>query len=378
MGRERPSDLGYLMFLAITAIPDYGITGLRLADCVALKVSTRSWSARMREFIAGLPKCELHLHIEGTLEPELRFELAKRNAVGLPYETVEEMRAAYDFNDLPSFLACYYEGISVLCAEPEFYDLAIAYLRKAASQNVRYAEIFFDPQAHTSRGVPFDVVIRGLRRALMDAETQLGLKAQLIMCFLRDFQAEYAMATLLESLPYRGWIVGVGLDSDEKGNPPAKFAAVFERARQEGYMLTMHCDVDQQNSIEHIRQCVEQIGVDRIDHGVNLLEDPTLVEAIKQRGLGLTVCPISNSYVTDSMKADAIRRMLDLGLRVTINSDDPAYFPGYVQENLVAIQEALGLSREELLQLERNAFEIAWLPRQIKDAYLAELNVYAG
>jgi adenosine deaminase len=332
----------------------------------------------MREFIAGLPKCELHLHIEGTLEPELKFELAKRNAVDLPYETVEEMRAAYDFTDLPSFLACYYEGMSVLRAEPDFYDLAIAYLRKAASQNVRYAEIFFDPQAHTSRGVPFDVVMRGLRRALVDAETQLGLKAQLIMCFLRDFQAEYAMATLLESLPYRDWIVGVGLDSDEKGNPPAKFAAVFERARQEGYMLTMHCDVDQQDSIEHIRQCVEQIGVDRIDHGVNVLEDPALVEAIKQRGLGLTVCPISNSYVTDSMKADAIRRMLDLGLKVTINSDDPAYFPGYVQENLVAIQGALGLSREELLQLERNAFEIAWLPRHIKDAYLAELNVYAG
>ena len=332
----------------------------------------------MREFIAGLPKCELHLHIEGTLEPELKLELARRNAVDLPYETVEEMRAAYDFTDLPSFLACYYEGMSVLRAEPDFYDLAIAYLRKAASQNVRYAEIFFDPQAHTSRGVPFDVVMRGLRRALVDAETQLGLKAQLIMCFLRDFQAEYAMATLLESLPYRDWIVGVGLDSDEKGNPPAKFAAVFERARQEGYMLTMHCDVDQQDSIEHIRQCVEQIGVDRIDHGVNVLEDPALVEAIKQRGIGLTVCPISNSYVTDSMKADAIRRMLDLGLRVTINSDDPAYFPGYVQENLVAIQEALGLSREELLQLGRNAFEIAWLPRHVKDAYLAELNVYAS
>lgn len=332
----------------------------------------------MREFIAGLPKCELHLHIEGTLEPDLKFALAKRNAVGLACETVEEMRAAYHFDDLPSFLACYYEGMTVLRAEPDFYDLAMAYLRKATSQNVRYAEVFFDPQAHTSRGVPFDVVIRGLRRALMDAETQLGLQAQLIMCFLRDFQAEYAMATLLESLPYREWIIGVGLDSDEKGNPPAKFAAVFARARQEGYLLTMHCDVDQQNSTEHIRQCIEQIGVNRIDHGVNALEDPTLVEAIKERGLGLTVCPISNGYVTDSMRADAIRRMLDLGLRVTINSDDPAYFPGYVQENLIAIQEALDLSREELVQLQRNAFEISWLPRHVKDAYLAELNAYAG
>ena len=378
MGRELPAALRCPKFLTGTAIPDHHITGLGLVDCAALKVPTRAWSARMREFIVGLPKCELHLHIEGTLEPELKFELARRNALGLPYATVEEMRAAYDFDDLPSFLACYYEGMSVLRTEPDFHDVAMAYLRKASSQNVRYAEIFFDPQAHTSRGVPFDVVIRGLRRALVDAETELGIRAQLIMCFLRDFQAEYAMATLLESLAYRDWIVGVGLDSDERGNPPAKFAAVFARARQEGYMLTMHCDVDQQDSVEHIRQCVELIGVDRIDHGVNVLEDPALVEAVRVRGLGLTVCPISNSYVTDSMKTEEIRRTLDLGLRVTINSDDPAYFPGYVQENLIAIQEALGLSPEQLLRLERNAFEIAWLPRHTKDAYLAELNAYAG
>ncbi|MEU4702410.1 adenosine deaminase [Nonomuraea dietziae] len=327
----------------------------------------------MKDFIAGLPKCELHLHIEGTLEPELKFELAQRNGIALPYATVGEMRAAYAFDDLPSFLGVYYEGMRVLRTEPDFYDLAMAYLRKAASQNVRYAEIFFDPQAHTSRGVPFDVVIRGLRRALMDAHAQLGVRAQLIMCFLRDFQAEYAMATLLESLPYKEWIVGVGLDSDEKGNPPAKFAAVYERARQEGYLLTMHCDVDQENSVEHIRQCVEDIQVNRIDHGVNILEDPALVQQILDKGIGLTCCPISNSYVTDSMKAEGIRKLLDLGVRVTINSDDPAYFPGYVQENL----EALELSREELLQVQRNAFEITWLPRHLKDAYLAELETYA-
>ncbi|GAA3474837.1 adenosine deaminase [Nonomuraea roseola] len=327
----------------------------------------------MKDFIAGLPKCELHLHIEGTLEPELKFELAQRNGIALPYATVEEMRAAYAFDDLPSFLGVYYEGMRVLRTEPDFYDLAMAYLRKAASQNVRYAEIFFDPQAHTSRGVPFDVVIRGLRRALMDAHARLGVRAQLIMCFLRDFQAEYAMATLLESLPYKEWIVGVGLDSDEKGNPPAKFAAVYERARQEGYLLTMHCDVDQENSVEHIRQCLEDIQVDRIDHGVNILEDPALVQQILDKGIGLTCCPISNSYVTDSMKAEGIRKLLDLGVRVTINSDDPAYFPGYVQENL----EALELSREELLQVQRNAFEITWLPRHLKDAYLAELETYA-
>ncbi|MFI6903545.1 adenosine deaminase [Nonomuraea sp. NPDC050394] len=327
----------------------------------------------MTAFIAGLPKCELHLHIEGTLEPELKFELARRNGIALPYAGVEEMRAAYDFDDLTSFLKIYYEGMGVLRTEPDFYDLAMAYLRKAASQNVRYAEIFFDPQAHTSRGVPFDVVIRGLRRALIDAEAQLDVRAQLIMCFLRDFQAEYAMATLLESLPYKEWIVGVGLDSDEKGNPPAKFAAVYERARQEGYLLTMHCDVDQQNSVEHIRQAIQDIGVNRIDHGVNILEDPKLVAEVLDKGIGMTSCPISNGYVTDSMKIEGIRKLLDLGVRVTISSDDPAYFLGYVAENL----EVLNFPDEDLKQLQRNAFEITWLPRHVKDAYIAEVDVYA-
>ncbi|MER7370505.1 adenosine deaminase [Nonomuraea wenchangensis] len=330
----------------------------------------------MKDFIAGLPKCELHLHIEGTLEPELKFELAACNGLGLPYTSAEEMRAAYSFDSLPSFLTVYYEGMRVLRTEPDFYDLAMAYLRKAAAQNVRYAEIFFDPQAHTGRGVPFDVVIRGLRRALMDAEAQLGVRAQLIMCFLRDFQAEYAMATLLESLPYKEWIAGVGLDSDEKGNPPAKFAEVYARARAEGYLLTMHCDVDQDDAVEHIRQAIEDIGVDRIDHGVNILEDQRLVELVLARGMGLTCCPISNGFVTDSMKAEGIRKLMDLGVRVTINSDDPAYFDGYVQENLIALHKALQLSEEELAGLERNAFEVTWLPRPVKDAYLAEVDAY--
>ncbi|MEW9547850.1 adenosine deaminase [Nonomuraea sp. NPDC050783] len=330
----------------------------------------------MEDFIAGLPKCELHLHIEGTLEPELAFELAARNGLELPYGSVAELRAAYSFDSLPSFLRVYYEGMRVLRTEPDFYDLAMAYLSRAAAQNVRHAEIFFDPQAHTGRGVPFDVVIRGLRRAVMDAGARLGVRAQLIMCFLRDYQAEYAMATLLESLPYKEWIVGVGLDSDEKGNPPAKFADVYARARQEGYLLTMHCDVDQDGAIEHIRQAVEDIRVDRLDHGVNLLEDQRLVELVLERGIGLTCCPISNGHVTGSMQAEGIRKLMDLGVRVTVNSDDPAYFGGYVQENLIALQEALQLTAEELAGLERNAFEIAWLPRAVKDAYLAEVDVH--
>jgi adenosine deaminase len=332
----------------------------------------------LTQFIAGLPKCELHLHIEGTLEPELKLALAARNNVRLPYADAAELRAAYSFHDLASFLACYYEGMTVLLTEADFYDLAWAYLSKAKEQNVRYAEIFFDPQAHTSRGVSFDTVIRGLRRAILDARRLLDVRAQLIMCFLRDFSAEYAMATLLESLPYREWIVGVGLDSDERGNPPVKFAAVFARARAEGYQLTMHCDVDQENSLEHIRQCLDVIGVDRIDHGVNCLESEDLQAEIKKRGLGLTVCPVSNSYVRGSAWQDAVRQLLDRGLRVTVNSDDPAYFNGYVTENLLVVNDTTPLSRAELLQLQRNAFEIAWLPNGTKDQYLAELDRHAA
>jgi adenosine deaminase len=214
-------------------------------------------------FIQGMPKAELHLHLEGTLEPELKFGLAARNGVALPYRSAEEMRAAYDFDDLASFLAVYYEGMSVLRHEQDFYDLATAYFTKAASQNVVYAEVFFDPQAHTSRGVPFATVIEGFRRAQLDAEESLGLRSRLIMCFLRDLPADSALATLEEALPYRDWIVGVGLDSDERGNPPVKFRDVFARARGEGFRLTMHCDVDQEASVPHIWQCLDEIGVDR-------------------------------------------------------------------------------------------------------------------
>jgi adenosine deaminase len=332
--------------------------------------------ATIRDFLAGLPKAELHLHIEGTLEPELKFQLAQRNGVALPYASAAEMRAAYDFDDLSSFLARYYEGMSVLLEEPDFHDLAMAYLRTAAAQNVRYAEVFFDPQAHTSRGVPFETVIRGLRRAQEEAHAALGIRTQLIMCFLRDMSAESALETLAASLRWRDWIVGVGLDSDERGNPPLKFEAVFRQARGEGYRLTMHCDVDQADATTHIRQCLERIGVERIDHGVNALEDPSLIEVILERGIGLTVCPISNSWVAGSLKADSIRQLLDLGVRVTINSDDPAYFPGYVLQNLAAVTDALGLGRDEIRQLQRNAFSIAWLPAEDRDAYLAELDAY--
>jgi adenosine deaminase len=330
------------------------------------------------EFIRGMPKAELHVHIEGTLEPELKFALAERNGISLPVASAAEMRAAQVYDDLTSFLAAYYEGTDVLRTAADFYDLAWAYLHRAHGEGVRYAEIFFDPQAHTSRGVAFDTVIGGLRRAVLAARRELGLRAQLIMCILRDQPADYAMATLLQSLPYREWIVGIGLDSDEKGHPPVKFAEVFNRARAEGYQVTMHCDVDQENSVEHIRQCLFQIEVDRIDHGVNILESEELTAELKRRGIGLTVCPISNRWVAGDLKASQIKRMLDLGLRVTVNSDDPAYFGGYVTDNLIAAQEAGGLTEAELVRLQRNAIEIAWLPTAFGDQLLAGLDRYAA
>ena len=332
----------------------------------------------MRRFIERMPKAELHVHVEGTLEPELKFDLARRNGIELPYQSVEAMRAGYDFDDLPSFLKVYYEGMSVLETEQDFYDLTTAYLTKAHSQNVLYAEIFFDPQAHTSRGIAYDTGIRGIRRAQVDAQDKLDIRTQLIMCFLRDMSAESAMATLEQSLPYKDWIVGVGLDSDEEGNPPIKFKAVFVRARAEGYRLTMHCDVDQENSTRHIWQTLDDIGVDRIDHGVNALEDEALCDEIMRRGLALTVCPISNDSISGSLKALEVRRMLELGMRATVNSDDPAYFAGYMNENLVATQEAADLSRDQIVRLAVNAFEASWLPAGEKRALLSRLDGYVG
>lgn len=334
--------------------------------------------SELSSFIEGIPKGELHVHIEGTLEPELKFDLAARNGLQLPYASVEEMRAGYDFDDLSSFLAMYYEGMGVLLKEPDFYDLAMAYFRKARSQNVVYSEVFFDPQAHTTRGIPFDTVMEGLLRAQRDAEASLGLRSQFIMCFLRDMDAGSAADTLELSLAYKDRIVGVGLDSDERHNPPIKFKDVFGRARDVGYHLTMHCDVDQENSVEHIWQCLNDIGVERIDHGVNAVEEDALIEAINRRGLGLTVCPISNSYVTDGLKAAEFRRLLDRGVLVTVNSDDPAYFPGYMNENLIALQEAADLTRGEIVQLAKNAFAISWLRENESNRYLDAIERYAA
>jgi len=329
-------------------------------------------------FAFGLPKAELHLHLEGTLEPELKFALAARNGIELAEKTVEEVKATYDFTDLTSFLAVYYPAMRVLQTAEDFHDLAWAYLQKAKEQGVVHVEMFFDPQAHTSRGVPFETVITGYRRAALRAQQELGVSAELILCFLRDFSAEYAMATLMEALPYKAWILGVGLDSDERDNPPTKFAEVFARAKAEGFLLTMHCDIDQVGSIENIRAVIEEIGVDRIDHGTNIVEDPALVALAKERGLGFTTCPVSNSFVTSQMKADEIVGLLREGVRVMINSDDPAYFGAYVAENYVSLANHAGLEAADLAQLAINSFEASWLTPSRRDAYVASVREYAA
>ncbi|ARU26274.1 adenosine deaminase [Cellvibrio sp. PSBB006] len=330
----------------------------------------------MQTFIENMPKAELHVHLEGTLEPELSFELAQRNQIDLPYKTPDELIAAYNFYDLPSFLTIYYAAMDVLRTEADFYQLTWNYLSKARSQNTVYAEVFFDPQAHTSRGVEFGVVITGIHKAQVDAKEKLGIESQLIMCFLRDMSAESAMAHLEMVKPYRDWVVGVGLDSDEKNNPPVKFAEVFKQAREMGLKLTMHCDVNQQNTLVHIGQCLDEIIVDRIDHGVNSLEDDALCEAIKKRGLGLTVCPVSNRFVVQSLTSAEIRTMLQKGMLATINSDDPAYFRAYLNENLVELQQEGQFTSEEITKLVGNAFRVAWLPEAQKNHYLTLLNEY--
>jgi adenine deaminase len=310
----------------------------------------------MQDFIASLPKAELHLHIEGTLEPELMFELARRNGITLPYPSVEALRAAYDFSDLQSFLDLYYQGAGVLQTRQDFYDMTAAYFRKAASQNVRHAEIFFDPQTHTHRGVSFETVITGIRDAQVDAERDLGVTSKLILCFLRHLDEDDALRTLNEALPFREWIVAVGLDSSERGHPPSKFARVFARAREAGLQAVAHAG--EEGPPEYIREALDILKVRRIDHGVRCLEDPELVERLVAEQIPLTVCPLSNIRlrVFDTIRDHPLRAMLARGLKVTINSDDPAYFGGYVNENYAA----LDLTREEYEQLAKNSFDASF------------------
>lgn len=308
----------------------------------------------------ALPKAELHLHIEGSLEPEMLWSLAERNGVALPFKSVEEIRAAYRFSRLQDFLDIYYQGMSVLLTERDFHDLAMAYFRKAAAQGVRRAEIFFDPQGHTERGVALATVMAGLQSAQREAEAALGLSVGLILCFLRHLSEDDAIRTFEQAEPWHGALLGVGLDSSEIGHPPEKFARVFDMARKAGLKLVAHAG--EEGPPEYVWQALDVLGVDRIDHGNRALEDEALVKRLVADGMALTVCPLSNLKlcVVKDMGAHPARRMLDLGLKACINSDDPAYFGGYVEENYAALSQSLGLSEAELCQLSRNGIEAAF------------------
>lgn len=320
-----------------------------------------------------IPKAELHIHIEGSLEPELMFAIAKRNQITLPYDSVETLRQAYQFSDLQSFLDLYYAGARVLLHEQDFYDITWGYLQRCAAQNVRHTEIFFDPQIHTDRGIPFRTVITGIHRAL-EAGQQLGVSSKLIPCFLRHLSAEAAMATLQEVLPFKDWIVGVGLDSSELGNPPEKFQAVFDQARAAGLLTVAHAG--EEGPPEYIWQALELLKASRIDHGVRCLEDLQLVQYLVKHQVPLTVCPLSNVKlrVFDTLANHNLRQMLEAGLCVTVNSDDPAYFGGYIAENFQKIQAALKLTQSELHQLARNSFQASFLTLEEKQHFLDELN----
>ncbi len=320
-----------------------------------------------------LPKAELHLHIEGTLEPELMFELARRNGVRLPYADAEAVRRAYRFTNLQSFLDVYYQACSVLIHERDFYELTTAYLARARAQGVRHVEVFFDPQTHTTRGVPFETVVRGIGRALAEAR-RLGMTSQLIMCFLRDLPAADAMATLELALAHKDTIFGVGLDSAEVGHPPVKFRSVFERAINEGFRAVAHAG--EEGPPEYIWQALDALGAERIDHGVRCLEDRRLVQRLEADKIPLTVCPFSNVKlrVVDTLEQHPLSRMLDHGLCATVNSDDPAYFGGYVGENLAGVARALRLDDDALIQLARNSFDASFLDDVTRARYLTELD----
>lgn len=330
------------------------------------------------DFIAGLPKAELHLHIEGSLEPELMFKLAQRNGVAIPYASVEEVRAAYSFSNLQDFLDIYYAGADVLRTEADFRDLALAYFDRVAADGVAHAEIFFDPQTHTDRGIAFDTVITGLLAGMDEAEASLGITSRLILCFLRHLDEDAAFATLAAAEPWLERIAGVGLDSSELGHPPEKFARVFAAARTRGLKLVAHAG--EEGPPDYVVQALDVLGIDRLDHGNRSLEDPVLTARLARTGMTLTVCPLSNVRLCNVASIDAhpIDRMLREGLRATVNSDDPAYFGGYIADNYRAVATARGLSRDDVVTLARNSFLGSFLPDEMVAAHLARLDAYVA
>ncbi len=330
----------------------------------------------MKKFIQNLPKAELHLHIEGSFEPALMFEIAKRNKIEIPFDSVEEIEKAYQFDCLQDFLDIYYQGAQVLIKEKDFYDLTYSYLKKCAEQNVRHTEIMFDPQTHTDRGVSFETVINGISKACEDAKQKLGVSSLLIMSYLRHLTEEDAIKTLGQSLAFKNKITAVGLDSSEKGNPPSKFKNVFEASVKAGYIPLAHAG--EEGDANYVWEALDILKIKRIDHGNNSLQDPKLIQEIIRRDMALTVCPLSNTalQVVADLKDHPLKKMMDLGLKVTINSDDPAYFGGQVNQNYIDIQKALDLSKKDLYELAKNSFQYALIDDDAKQRYIDELDGY--
>lgn len=330
----------------------------------------------LKNIIQGIPKAELHLHIEGSFEPELMFEIAKRNNITLAYESVESLKNAYKFNNLQEFLDIYYTGAQVLLYERDFFDLTWAYLTKVNSENVVHVEVFFDPQTHTNRGVPFDVVIRGIYRALEKAKSEFNMTYKLIMSYLRHLSEEEAFKTLESSIPYMDWIDGVGLDSSELGNPPSKFINVFKASAERGFKLAAHAG--EEGPVEYIWEAINLLNVDRIDHGNRCLDDEILVQVLIEKNMGLTLCPLSNVElkVIQKMEEHPVLKMLEKGLLATIHSDDPAYFGGYMNANYLETAKALNLTEAHLMQLAINAFEASWLSVDEKQKHIFKVKQY--
>ena len=330
----------------------------------------------MENFINNLPKAELHLHIEGTFEPALMFEIAKRNQIKIPYKSIEEIEKAYQFNCLQDFLDIYYQGAGVLIKEQDFYDLTYSYLEKCAVQNVRHTEIMFDPQTHTDRGIAFETVINGISKACKDAEIKLSVTSLLIMSYLRHLSEDDAFKTLKQSLPFKDKITAVGLDSSEKGNPPSKFKNVFEASVKAGYTPLAHAG--EEGNADYVWEAIDILKIKRIDHGNNALQDTKLIQEIIKRDMALTVCPLSNTalQVVADLKDHPLKEMMRLGLKVTINSDDPAYFGGQVNKNYIELLKALNLSKQDLYELAKNSFQYALLDDKTKQKYLNELETY--
>lgn len=330
----------------------------------------------LKNIIQGIPKAELHLHIEGSFEPELMFEIAKRNNITLAYESVESLKNAYKFNNLQEFLDIYYTGAQVLLFEEDFFDLTWAYLTKVNSENVVHVEVFFDPQTHTNRGVPFDVVIRGIYRALEKAKSEFNMTYKLIMSYLRHLSEEEAFKTLESSIPYMDWIDGVGLDSSELGNPPSKFINVFKASAERGFKLAAHAG--EEGPVEYIWEAINLLNVDRIDHGNRCLDDEILVQVLIEKNMGLTLCPLSNVElkVIQKMEEHPVLKMLEKGLLATIHSDDPAYFGGYMNANYLETAKALNLTEAHLMQLAINAFEASWLSVDEKQKHIFKVKQY--